>query len=264
MEKIDALYLKKYMDNSNEFTEKIRQMFNDVLQVAGLAGLMLKEIKNDGSKVSLVEMGRFLDSRESIIELPVIVDNNAVMTLTACCGNVAITKRQLLNLANIALGVENLAAGIYYGNSGGGGGSAEPIVKEVVKEVIKEVVVEVPVEVPVEVQVPSSSGVDANETLKQLMDVIDVLPSGVMVLDVVKQEVVYMNSAAESSIPAQNALGMALGKYEATGDGKIGEICDSDSGNWYDVTFVSIKWTGGEDVLMGTAIDITQKVKERG
>lgn len=260
MEKINVSYLKKYLDSDSEFTEKVRTLFNDVLQVAGLAGLMLSEIKEDGTKSPMVEMGRFLDSRESTIELPVIFKGNAIMYLTACCGNVAITKRQLLNLANIALGVQSMAARIYYGNSGGDG-PAEPIIKEVVKEVIKEVVVEVPVEVPVET--PAVAG-DAGDMLKKMIEVMDVIPSGVMVLDVEKQEVVYMNNAAENSIPAQNALGMALGKYEATGDGRIGEICDEDSGNWYDVTFVAIKWTGGEDVLMGTAVDITQKVKERG
>ena len=260
MEKINVSYLKKYLDSSTDFNENVRTLFNDVLQVAGLAGLMLSDIDENGNKVSIVEMGRFLDSRESRIELPVIVKGNSIMALTACCGNVAITKRQLLNLSNIALAVQSMAARRYY-CSGGADGSAEPIIKEVVKEVIKEVVVEVPVEVPAAAPAVAA---DTGDMLKKMIDVMDVLPSGVMVLDVAKQEVVYMNSAAENSIPAQNALGMALGKYEASGDGKIGEICDEESGNWYDVTFVSIKWTAGEDVLMGTAVDITQKVRERG
>ena len=48
MEKINVSYLKKYLDSSAEFNEKVRTLFNDVLQVAGLAGLMLSDIDDDG------------------------------------------------------------------------------------------------------------------------------------------------------------------------------------------------------------------------
>ena len=109
MQKIDALYLRKYLElmekNGNDMLA-IEAMFGDVIQVAGFSGIALKSVDIDGNVTgTMVEKGHMLDDEESLIKLPIIVGRMAIMNVVACCGNVGFGPVQIMNLANIALAV---------------------------------------------------------------------------------------------------------------------------------------------------------------
>ena len=96
-----------------------------------------------------------------------------------------------------------------------------------------------------------------------LRDILDYVPTGIAVLDRDNKNVLLMNRLTVQSEAMQNAIGCALSKYNESGKHKFENIYDNNSGLWFDVDFTEMDWVGGEHVLMGTVLDITQKVKER-
>lgn len=96
-----------------------------------------------------------------------------------------------------------------------------------------------------------------------LEDVLDEIPTGVAVLDKNEKEVLLMNHMAAESIAVQNAMGMGLERYTASGEIHIDEIYEKETGLWFDVQFNNIQWINGEHVLICTAIDVTQKIKNQ-
>lgn len=286
MQKIDALYLRKYLElmekNGNDMLA-IEAMFGDVIQVAGFSGIALKSVDIDGNVTgTMVEKGHMLDDEESLIKLPIIVGRMAIMNVVACCGNVGFGPVQIMNLANIALAVQSIIAKDVYSSQVP---QQEAPVKEDVKVetdaeeiIVEEIVVgddsteeaeeettsedtveeknsaeEAAKEQPV---VNVIADVSVEELYEGVFSIMNRIPAGFAVLDNKKGEVLYMNKLAEETIPAQNAMGAALAIYEEKGQNDVGEVQDEDSGLWFDISFVPVKWTNGDEVLMSAAVDL--------
>lgn len=96
-----------------------------------------------------------------------------------------------------------------------------------------------------------------------LEDALDSIPIGVAILDNNKKEVLLMNRVATESEAVQNAIGIGLDRYLESGESSLEDIYEDTSGLWYDVQFTDLDWINKEKVLVGTAIDVTQKVKNR-
>ena len=270
MQKIDALYLRKYLVSKENFVEVIMALFGDVVQVAGFSGLRLSQAKADGELVPMVEKGRILEDEETLLHFPIIVGHVPVMYVTACCGNVGFGNAQLVNLANIALAIQSIVAKEVYSTSVAQPEPKEEPVSETVKEPVEEKVEKVeeveekpeetvkePVEeVKEQPVVTVVADVSVEELYEGVFSIMNKVPAGFAVLDNKKGEVLYMNKMAEETIPAQNAMGAALAIYEEKGQNDVGEVQDEDSGLWYDISFVPVKWTNGDEVLMSAAIDI--------
>lgn len=286
MQKIDALYLRKYlelMEKDGNDMLAIEAMFGDVIQVAGFSGIALKSVDIDGNVTgTMVEKGRMLDDEESLIKLPIIVGRMAIMNVVACCGNVGFGPVQIMNLANIALAVQSIIAKDVYSSQVP---QQEAPVKEDVKVetdaeeiIVEEIVVgedseeetttenvadnvaedtksaEEPVKEQTIVNVVADVSVE--ELYEGVFSIMDRVPAGFAVLDNKKGEVLYMNKLAEETIPAQNAMGAALAIYEEKGQNDVGEVQDEDSGLWFDISFVPVKWKNGDEVLMSAAVDL--------
>lgn len=286
MQKIDALYLRKYlelMEKDGNDMLAIEAMFGDVIQVAGFSGIALKSVDIDGNVTgTMVEKGRMLDDEESLIKLPIIVGRMAIMNVVACCGNVGFGPVQIMNLANIALAVQSIIAKDVYSSQVP---QQEAPVKEEVKVetdaeeiIVEEIVVgedseeetttenvadnvaedtksaEEPVKEQTIVNVVADVSVE--ELYEGVFSIMDRVPAGFAVLDNKKGEVLYMNKLAEETIPAQNAMGAALAIYEEKGQNDVGEVQDEDSGLWFDISFVPVKWKNGDEVLMSAAVDL--------
>ena len=95
---------------------------------------------------------------------------------------------------------------------------------------------------------------------KVMEDALDRVPVGVAVLDNESRKVLFLNSVAAQSESVQNVMGEALKLYTDTGRQTLEDIYDNSSGLWYDVNFSNLKWINGEDVLVCTTIDVTQKI----
>lgn len=288
MQKIDALYLKKYleiMENKGDFMVAVEAMFGDVLQVAGFSGIALKGVDIEGKATdSLVERGRMLDDEATLMSLPVIVGRMPIMNVTACCGNVGFGSVQIMNLANVALAVQSIVAmDVYSSQVPQQGTDVKEDTEEDIKEDTEEIVVEEIVvgddsteeaeeettsedtveeknsaeeaakEQPV---VNVIADVSVEELYEGVFSIMNRIPAGFAVLDNKKGEVLYMNKLAEETIPAQNAMGAALAIYEEKGQNDVGEVQDEDSGLWFDISFVPVKWTNGDEVLMSAAVDL--------
>ena len=98
---------------------------------------------------------------------------------------------------------------------------------------------------------------------KVMEDALDRVPVGVAVLDKESRRVLLLNSVAARSESVQSIMGKALKLYTDTGKQTLEDIYDNSSGLWYDVNFSSLKWINGEDVLVCTTIDVTQKIRNR-
>ena len=98
---------------------------------------------------------------------------------------------------------------------------------------------------------------------KVMEDALDRVPVGVAVLDNESRRVLLLNSVAARSESVQSIMGKALKLYTDTGKQTLEDIYDNSSGLWYDVNFSSLKWINGEDVLVCTTIDVTQKIRNR-
>ena len=261
----------------------IEAMFGDVIQVAGFSGIALKSVDIDGNVTgTMVEKGRMLDDEESLIKLPIIVGRMAIMNVVACCGNVGFGPVQIMNLANIALAVQSIIAKDVYSSQVP---QQEAPVKEEVKVetdaeeiIVEEIVVgedseeetttenvadnvaedtksaEEPVKEQTIVNVVADVSVE--ELYEGVFSIMDRVPAGFAVLDNKKGEVLYMNKLAEETIPAQHAMGAALAIYEEKGQNDVGEVQDEDSGLWFDISFVPVKWKNGDEVLMSAAVDL--------
>lgn len=285
MKKIDALYLRKYlelMENSGDDMTVIEAMFGDVIQVAGFSGIALSSVDIDGKITStMIERGRMLDDEESLMRLPIIVGRMPIMNVTACCGNVGFGPVQIMNLANIALAVQSIIAKDVYSSQVP---QQEEVVKETTKDEAEEIIVEEIVvgedstdenvteetaaeNTVVEEKVAEEPGkeqpvvnviadVSVEELYEGVFSIMNKVPAGFAVLDNKKGEVLYMNKLAEETIPAQNAMGAALAIYEEKGQNDVGEVQDEDSGLWFDISFVPVKWTNGDEVLMSAAVDL--------
>ncbi len=265
MQKIDAQYLKKYLEISEkgeDFTVVIEAMFGDVIQVAGFSGMTLSNADINGKLTPFVEKGRMLESKDTLIQLPIIVGRMPIMYITACCGNVGCGPIQTMNLANVALAVQSIVAKDVYSTQVPEQVEdvEKPDVKETVTEekVAKEPVAEEPVK-DIEKEQPVVNvvaDVSVEELYESVFSIMDRVPAGFAVLDNKKGEVLYMNKLAEETIPAQNAMGAALAIYEEKGQNDVGEVQDEDSGLWYEISFVPVKWTNGDEVLMSAAVDL--------
>lgn len=98
---------------------------------------------------------------------------------------------------------------------------------------------------------------------KVMEDALDRVPVGVAVLDNESRRVLLLNSVAARSESVQSIMGKALKLYTDTGKQTLEDIYDNSSGLWYDVNFSGLKWINGEDVLVCTTIDVTQKIRNR-
>lgn len=98
---------------------------------------------------------------------------------------------------------------------------------------------------------------------KVMEDALDRVPVGVAVLDNESRKVLFLNSVAAQSESVQNVMGEALKLYTDTGKQTLEDIYDNSSGLWYDVNFSSLKWINGENVLVCTTIDVTQKIRNQ-
>ena len=96
-----------------------------------------------------------------------------------------------------------------------------------------------------------------------VQNALDEIPIGVAILDDKEKNILLMNQVALNSTAIQNAMGMGLIRHMETGETYIEEIYEDETGLWFDVGFTDLKWIHGEDVLMCTVIDITQKVKNQ-
>ena len=275
MQKVNATYLKKYLISNKNFVDTIKAMFSDVLRSAGLAGLRLSQVKEDGELACIVEKGRILDDEDTLIHLPVIIGHIPAMYVTACCGNVGVSVSQVINLAHITLVVQSIAVKKVSASASAPAslkGIEMPPVEdyEEQEEIFDEDETEENVasseeESTAEENTQNSEnnkgGVSWEETeelYKNIFSIIDKIPTGVAVLDNEKEEVIYMNKAAEDTIPAQNAMGMALSKYINDNEREVGEVVDEDTGLAYDVTFAPIRWVDGKDVILGAAVDMNE------
>lgn len=270
METIDALYLRKYLSSDRELEEVVGAMFSEAVQVGGLAGLRLSQVDGEKEVYKIVERGRILDDEDTLIKLPVLFRDCPVMYVTACYGHTGLNKNQMLNFANIVLAVQSIVARIGYMSD------VEEQTKETevkaaveqkaaVEETVAETVTKEPVieekaeepekEVAKEPAVTVIADVSVEELYEGVFAIMNKIPAGFAVLDNKKGEVLYMNKMAEETIPAQNAMGAALMIYEEKGQGEVGKVQDEDSGLWYDISFVPVKWSNGDEVLMSAAID---------
>lgn len=93
--------------------------------------------------------------------------------------------------------------------------------------------------------------------------ILDIVPTGIIVIDRENKSVLMMNKVAAQSEAIQSAIGKGLSQYVPSESLSINEIYDEETGLWFDVQFMSIRWVNGENVLMCTAIDVTQKVKNQ-
>lgn len=98
---------------------------------------------------------------------------------------------------------------------------------------------------------------------KVMEEALDRVPVGVAVLDKESRKVLFLNSVAAQSEPVQNVMGEALKLYTDTGKQTLEDIYDNSSGLWYDVNFSNLKWINGENVLVCTTIDVTQKIRNQ-
>lgn len=98
---------------------------------------------------------------------------------------------------------------------------------------------------------------------KLLGEILDVVPTGIVVLDSVNKNILLMNKVAAESEAIQSAIGTGLAKHLETEALQFDEIYEEETGLWFDVKFNDIRWVNGQDVLMCTAFDVTQKVKNQ-
>lgn len=98
---------------------------------------------------------------------------------------------------------------------------------------------------------------------KVMEDALDRVPVGVAVLDNESRKVLFLNSVAAQSESVQNVMGEALKLYTDTGKQTLEDIYDNSSGLWYDVNFSNLTWINGENVLVCTTIDVTQKIRNQ-
>lgn len=98
---------------------------------------------------------------------------------------------------------------------------------------------------------------------KVMEDALDRVPVGVAVLDKDSRKVLFLNSVAAQSESVQNVMGEALKLYTDTGKQTLEDIYDNSSGLWYDVNFSNLRWINGENVLVCTTIDVTQKIRNQ-
>ncbi len=98
---------------------------------------------------------------------------------------------------------------------------------------------------------------------KVMEDALDRVPVGVAVLDKDSRKVLFLNSVAAQSESVQNVMGEALKLYTDTGKQTLEDIYDNFSGLWYDVNFSNLRWINGENVLVCTTIDVTQKIRNQ-
>lgn len=92
-----------------------------------------------------------------------------------------------------------------------------------------------------------------------LKNILDLVPSGIAVLDDRHKDVLLMNKTAASSESIQCAMGVALREYIESQKNVIEEIHQDTDDTWYDVEFNSIEWVDGRKVLLCATTDITQK-----
>lgn len=98
---------------------------------------------------------------------------------------------------------------------------------------------------------------------KVMEDALDRVPVGVAVIDNESRKVLFLNSVAAQSESVQNVMGEALKLYTDTGKQTLEDIYDNSSGLWYDVNFSNLTWINGENVLVCTTIDVTQKIRNQ-
>lgn len=101
------------------------------------------------------------------------------------------------------------------------------------------------------------------DSYKLLGNVLDCVPAGVAVLDCENRNVLLMNRTLEKSETMQSIIGKVLSAQNITEDTSIKDMPDDKSGRWFDLDFIYIKWIQGEQVLMCSVLDVTERVKDR-
>lgn len=91
--------------------------------------------------------------------------------------------------------------------------------------------------------------------------ILDIVPTGIIVLDRINRSVLMMNRVAAQSEAVQRVVGKSLCSYTGSDNSVFEGIYDDETGLWFDVRFMAIKWLNEEDVVLCTALDVTQKVK---
>ena len=101
------------------------------------------------------------------------------------------------------------------------------------------------------------------DSYKLLGNVLDCVPAGVAVLDCGNRNVLLMNRTLEKSEVMQSVIGKALSAQGIAEDTSIKDMPDDKSGRWFDLDFIYIRWIQGEQVLMCSVLDVTERVKDR-
>ncbi len=96
-----------------------------------------------------------------------------------------------------------------------------------------------------------------------LEEILNRIPTGVAVLDGAEKKILLMNRLAAESASVQRAVGIALKIYSESGESCIDEVYEPEEGLWFDIKFSQLEWLGGENVILCTAIDVSQKVKNQ-
>lgn len=101
------------------------------------------------------------------------------------------------------------------------------------------------------------------DSYKLLGNVLDCVPAGVAVLDCGNRNVLLMNRTLEKSETMQSVIGKALAANNIMQDTSIKDMPEEKSGRWFDLDFIYIRWIQGEQVLMCSVLDVTERVKDR-
>lgn len=96
-----------------------------------------------------------------------------------------------------------------------------------------------------------------------LCNILDHVPAGIAVLDKENSDILLMNRTVMNSEAMQNAVGFVLANYDIECEIKFKDICDAESGRWFDLDFIYIDWIHGESVLMCSVLDVTDKVRDK-
>jgi len=114
-------------------------------------------------------------------------------------------------------------------------------------------------------KVTSSSLISSYEVLK---DILGNIGSGVIVCSKSTGTILFENDVAQTVVEIRDTIRECFEEIFRYGnvEDKLKvpmEKYNSDSGLWFEVRFSSLKWIDGSDVIVATAVDITQKKKNQ-
>lgn len=111
-------------------------------------------------------------------------------------------------------------------------------------------------------KVTGNSLLSSYEVLKEILSNIG---SGIIVCDKDNGTVLFENRIAESSQQIRRTMKCGIEDYfnMNLSNGRPSEYYDSESGLWFEIKFADLTWIDGSQVIICTAMDITQKKKNQ-